>query len=595
MPPVVEVTRDELMNESHCTYSNVKSLIDKGILYTYKREVGRLTQGGEVHLENIKKLNAAQQDAYNQVLFQMMRKNVVLLHGVTSSGKTEIYIHLIQKALQENKQVLYLVPEIALTVQMMERLKRVFGNQLGIYHSRYSDDERVEIWKKQLSKNPYQVILGARSAVFLPFHRLGLVIVDEEHETSFKQQEPAPRYHARSAAIMLAHMYADCQAKVLLGTATPSMESYYNATQGKYGLVELHSRYKDIALPEIQLVDIKDLRRRKMMKGSFSPQLLASVREAIHTGKQVILFQNRRGFAPMIECKVCGWVPKCEHCDVSLTFHRNMNQLTCHYCGFTYAVPNECPCCGNKELKGRGYGTEKIEDEIMEIFPEARVARMDLDTTRTRNAYERIIRDFSTGRTNVLIGTQMISKGLDFDNVSVVGILDADNMLNYPDFRAYEHAFMMLSQVSGRAGRKGKRGLVILQTKNVNLPVIQQVVSNDFNSFYHDLLEERKGFHYPPFYHLVYVYLKHRHENVVESGAIYMGSLLRQWFGDRVLGPDKPAVARVKSLSIRKLIVKLENGIDLKRVREYLRLCQKQILQDKQYAALQIYFDVDPL
>ncbi|MBQ1581056.1 MAG: primosomal protein N' [Prevotella sp.] len=374
-----------------------------------------------------------------------------------------------------------------------------------------------------------------------------------------------------------------------------SMESYYNATQGKYGLVELHSRYKDIALPEIQLVDIKDLRRRKMMKGSFSPQLLASVREALHTGKQVILFQNRRGFAPMIECKVCGWVPKCEHCDVSLTFHRNMNQLTCHYCGFTYAVPNECPCCGNKELKGRGYGTEKIEDEIMEIFPEARVARMDLDTTRTRNAYERIIRDFSTGRTNVLIGTQMISKGLDFDNVSVVGILDADNMLNYPDFRAYEHAFMMLSQVSGRAGRKGKRGLVILQTKNVNLPVIQQVVSNDFNSFYHDLLEERKGFHYPPFYHLVYVYLKHRHENVVESGAIYMGSLLRQWFGDRVLGPDKPAVARVKSLSIRKLMVKLENGIDLKRVREYLRLCQKQILQDKQYAALQIYFDVDPL
>ncbi|MBQ2215209.1 MAG: primosomal protein N', partial [Prevotella sp.] len=569
--------------------------IDKGILYTYKREVGRLAQGGEVHLENIKKLNAAQQDAYNQVLFQMMRKNVVLLHGVTSSGKTEIYIHLIHKALQENKQVLYLVPEIALTVQMMERLKRVFGNQLGIYHSRYSDDERVEIWKKQLSKNPYQVILGARSAVFLPFHRLGLVIVDEEHETSFKQQEPAPRYHARSAAIMLAHMYADCQAKVLLGTATPSMESYYNATQGKYGLVELHSRYKDIALPEIQLVDIKDLRRRKMMKGSFSPQLLASVREALHTGKQVILFQNRRGFAPMIECKVCGWVPKCEHCDVSLTFHRNMNQLTCHYCGFTYAVPNECPCCGNKELKGRGYGTEKIEDEIMEIFPEARVARMDLDTTRTRNAYERIIRDFSTGRTNVLIGTQMISKGLDFDNVSVVGILDADNMLNYPDFRAYEHAFMMLSQVSGRAGRKGKRGLVILQTKNVNLPVIQQVVSNDFNSFYHDLLEERKGFHYPPFYHLVYVYLKHRHENVVESGAIYMGSLLRKWFGDRVLGPDKPAVARVKSLSIRKLMVKLENGIDLKRVREYLRLCQKQILQDKQYAALQIYFDVDPL
>lgn len=595
VPVIKEITREELMNASHCTLPSIKSLIDKGILYTYQREVGRLPNDGEVHLENIKKLNIAQQDAYNQVVFQMMRKNVVLLHGVTSSGKTELYIHLIQKTLQEGKQVLYLVPEIALTVQMMERLKRVFGNQLGIYHSRYSDDERVEIWNKQLSKNPYQVILGARSAIFLPFHRLGLVIVDEEHETSFKQQEPAPRYHARSAAIMLAHMYSDCQAKVLLGTATPSMESYFNAMQGKYGLVELKSRFKDIALPEIQLVDVKDLRRRKMMKGSFSPQLLVAVREALHEGKQVILFQNRRGFAPMIECKTCGWVPKCEHCDVSLTFHRNMNQLTCHYCGFTYAVPTECPCCGNKDLKGRGYGTEKVEDEIMEIFPEARVARMDLDTTRTRNAYERIIRDFSTGRTNVLIGTQMISKGLDFDNVSVVGILDADSMLNYPDFRAYEHAFMMLSQVSGRAGRKGKRGLVLLQTKNIELPVIQQVVNNDYQSFYQDLLEERKAFHYPPFYHLVYVYMKHRHENVVESGAIYMSGLLRHWFADRVLGPDKPAVARVKSLSIRKIMIKLENGIDLKRVREYLRLCQKQLMQDKQYAAMQIFFDVDPL
>ena len=592
---IVELTREELMNDTHCNYQSLKALIDKGILYTYKREVGRLSHDDEMHLENIKTLNAAQQEAYNQVLFQMMKKNVVLLHGVTSSGKTEIYIHFIEKMLQENKQVLYLVPEIALTVQMMERLKRVFGDKLGIYHSRYSDEERVEIWNKQLSNNPYQVILGARSAVFLPFHRLGLVIVDEEHETSFKQQEPMPRYHARSVAIMLAHMYGDCQAKVLLGTATPSMESYYNAMQGKYGFVELKSRFKDIALPEIQLVDVKDLRRRKMMNGSFSPQLLAAIREALHAGQQVILFQNRRGFAPMIECKVCGWVPKCDNCDVSLTFHRNMNQLTCHYCGFTYRVPTECPCCGNKNLTGRGYGTEKIEDEIMDIFPEAKVARMDLDTTRTRNAYERIIRDFSTGKTNVLIGTQMISKGLDFDHVSVVGILDADSMLNYPDFRAYEHAFMMLSQVSGRAGRKGKRGLVLLQTKNVNLPVIQQVVSNDYKSFYRDLLEERKAFHYPPFYHLVYVYLKHRHENVVESGAIYMSSLLRHWFSDRVLGPDKPAVARVKSLSIRKIMIKLENGIDLKRVREYLRLSQQQILQDKRYAALQIFFDVDPL
>ena len=592
---IAEMTRDELMNESHCTSAALKGLIDKGMLFTYQREVGRLGVYDEAHLEQVKKLNAAQQDAYNQVLFQMMRRNVVLLHGVTSSGKTEIYIHLIEKTIREGKQVLYLLPEIALTVQMMDRLKRVFGNRLGIYHSRYSDAERVEIWNKQLSQNPYDVVLGARSAVFLPFQRLGLVIVDEEHETSFKQQEPMPRYHARSAAIMLAQMYGKGEVKVLLGTATPSMESYFNAMQGKYGLVELKTRYKDIAMPEIQLVDLKDLRRRKMMKGSFSPQLLGAVREALENGKQVILFQNRRGFAPMMECKVCGWVPKCEHCDVSLTYHRNLNQLTCHYCGYTYTVPTECPCCENKNLSGRGYGTEKIEDEIMDIFPDARVARMDLDTTRSRNAYERIIHDFSTGRTNVLIGTQMVSKGLDFDKVSVVGILDADSMLNYPDFRAYEHAFMMMSQVSGRAGRKGKRGLVLLQTKNVGLPVIQQVVSHDFKSFYTDLLEERKAFHYPPFYRLVYVYLKHRHENVVELGAVYLGNMLRQWFGDRVLGPDKPAVARVKSMSIRKIMLKLENGIDLRRVREYLLLGQKQILQDKQYAALQIFFDVDPL
>ena len=590
-----EVSRDELMNESHATVAALKGLTEKGMLFTYQREVGRLGSYGDAPLQPLKKLNAAQQDAYNQILFQMMRKNVVLLHGVTSSGKTEIYIHLIEKTIREGKQVLYLLPEIALTVQMMDRLKRVYGNRLGIYHSRYSDAERVEIWNKQLSQNPYDVILGARSAVFLPFQRLGLVILDEEHETSFKQQDPMPRYHARSAAIMLAHMYGNNTVKVLLGTATPSMESYYNALQGKYGLVELMTRYQDIELPEIQMVDVKDLRRRKIMKGSLSPQLLKAIREALGKGQQVILFQNRRGFAPMMECKVCGWVPKCEHCDVSLTYHRNMNQLTCHYCGYTYTVPTECPCCENKNLSGRGYGTEKVEDEIMQIFPEARVARMDLDTTRSRHAYERIIQDFSTGRTNVLIGTQMVSKGLDFDMVSVVGILDADSMLNYPDFRAYEHAFMMMSQVSGRAGRKGKRGLVMLQTKNVDLPVIQQVVRHDYKSFYQDLVEERKAFHYPPFCHLIYVYLKHRHDNVVESGAIYMGSLLRQWFGSRVLGPDKPAVARVKSLCIRKIVLKLENGIDLQRVREYLRLGQKKILQDKQYAALQIYFDVDPL
>ncbi len=587
-----EVTREELMNESHCTSAVLKALIDRKILRTYEREVGRLNHGGEPHPERIKRMSPAQLDAYNSILFQFLKKKVVLLHGVTSSGKTEIYIHLIQKALDEGKQVLYLLPEIALTVQMMDRLRAVFGNRLGIYHSRYSDAERVEIWQKQLSRNPYDVILGARSAVFLPFQRLGLIIVDEEHETSFKQQDPAPRYHARSVAVMMA---AHGRASVLLGTATPSMESYFNAQTGKYGLVELKTRYQGIELPEIEVVDVKDLRRRKMMQGPFSPQLLGAMRKALDEKQQVILFQNRRGFSPMVECKTCGWVPHCKNCDVSLTLHKTTNTLTCHYCGYTYTVPTQCPCCESTDLRGRGYGTEKIEDQIVEIFPDARVARMDLDTTRTRNAYERLIGDFASGRTNVLIGTQMISKGLDFDSVAVVGILDADSMLNYPDFRAYEHAFMMMAQVAGRAGRKGKRGHVLLQTKNKDLPVVQQVVRNDWQGFYQDLLEERRLFRYPPFHHLIYIYMRHKTESTVESAAIYMGSLLRQWFGERVLGPDKPSVARVKTLSIRTIILKLENGIDLPKVRDYLRMAQKQILQDKQYAALQIFFDVDPL
>ena len=589
---IKKVTKEELMNESHCTAAVVKALIDRGILFTYELEIGRLNTNGESHLDLIKPLSLAQQDAYNGILMQMMKKDVVLLHGVTSSGKTEIYIHLIRKAIEEHKQVLYLLPEIALTVQIMERLHRVFGDRLGIYHSKYSDAERVEIWQKQLSDHPYDVILGARSAVFLPFKNLGLVIIDEEHETSFKQQDPAPRYHARSAAIVLAKMYG---AKTLLGTATPSMESYYNAQQGKYGLVELKTRYKGVQLPEIQVVDVKDLRRRKMMSGPFSPQLLAAVREALKNGQQAILFQNRRGFAPMVECKVCGWVPKCKNCDVSLTLHKSINLLTCHYCGYTYPVPTECPNCGSTEIMGRGFGTEKIEDQITEIFPEAKIARMDLDTTRTRNAYERLIADFSEGRTNLLIGTQMVSKGLDFDKVSVVGILNADSMLNYPDFRAYEHAFMMMAQVSGRAGRKGKRGLVILQTKNPTLPVIGQVVNNDYEGLYQGILEERRTFHYPPFFHLINVYVKHKYDKVCEQASHELSKTLRSWFGGRVLGPDKPAVARVKTMNIRKIVIKLENGLDQQKVREYLKFAQQQMGKDPRYGALQIYYDVDPL
>jgi len=590
--PEVEITREELLNSSHGTAANIKELEKRGFMETYEKEVGRLNDSfPESQLRAPSTLGDQQQRAIDEIYLSFGEKNVVLLHGVTSSGKTEIYIHIISHAIAEGKQVLYLLPEIALTVQIMDRLKRVFGSRLGIYHSKYSDAERVEIWQKQISDRPYDVIIGARSAVFLPFQKLGLVIIDEEHESSFKQQEPAPRYHARSAAIVLATMFG---AKTLLGTATPSMESYHNARTGKYGLVELKQRYKGIELPEIQVVDIKDLQRRKMMSGPFSPILLARMREALERGEQVILFQNRRGFAPMIECDQCGWVPHCQHCDVSLTLHKTINMLTCHYCGYTYSVPQVCPCCGSKDLKGRGYGTEKIEDYVREIFPEAHISRLDLDTTRTRNAYERIIGDFARGHTNILIGTQMVSKGLDFDKVSVVGILNADSMMNYPDFRAYEQAYMMMAQVSGRAGRKGKRGLVLLQTKTPNAPVIDYVVRNDYLSLYKSLIAERQEFHYPPYYHLIYVYLKHKDDPAVNSASIELGSRLRQWFGARVLGPDKPSVARVKSLNIRKLVLKLENGIDIRKVRKYLRLVQSQLLADTRYRSLMVYFDVDP-
>lgn len=593
-PPahIAEIACDELQNAANASDAVLRQLIQRNFLELYHREVGRLNTTGEYHPERIQPLSPAQQAAEDSIQKQFNEKNVVLLHGVTSSGKTEIYIHLIKKAIDEGKQVLYLLPEIALTVQMTRRLQNVFGSRLGIYHSKYSDAERVEIWKKQLSSEPYDVILGARSAVFLPFTRLGFVIVDEEHETSFKQQDPAPRYHARSTAIMLARMYEG--AKVLLGTATPSMESYHNACTGKYGYMQLTTRYKDVAMPEIRVVDTKDLYHRKMMRGAFSPDLLEAMRTALRNKKQVLLFQNRRGFAPMVECKVCGWVPKCKNCDVSLTYHRSMNLLTCHYCGYTYPVPKQCPNCESTELLGRGYGTEKIEDRVRELFPEARIARMDLDTTRSAGAYGRIIDDFSCGRTDILIGTQMITKGLDFSGVTVVGILNADTMLNYPDFRAYEQAFQMLSQVSGRAGRRDERGLVILQTKSADLPVIQQVVAGDFQTFARDLLEERSMFRYPPFYHLVYVYLRHRNEQLVDSAAIEMASRLRQAFADRVLGPDKPAVARVKTESIRKIVIKLEQGINLPLARQCMAEARTQLLQDKRYAAMTVFFDVDP-
>lgn len=589
--PVKEVSKKELLQRAGVSPAILNGLVEKKVFEIYHHEIGRLNLPVN-EIVSLNPLNEHQQCAYQQIMESFREKNVCLLHGVTSSGKTEVYIHLIEETIRQGKQVLYLLPEIALTAQITARLKRVFGARLGIYHSKFPDAERVEIWQKQLGDKGYDIILGVRSSVFLPFRNLGLVIVDEEHENTYKQQDPAPRYHARSAAIVLASMYG---AKVLLGTATPSVETYYNATTGKYGLVELKERYKEIQLPEIIPVDIKELHRKKRMIGQFSPLLIQYIREALDQKEQVILFQNRRGFAPMIECRTCGWVPKCKNCDVSLTYHKGINQLTCHYCGYTYQLPRSCPACDGVELVNRGFGTEKIEDDIKIAFPEASVARMDLDTTRTRSAYEKIIADFEQGKTDILIGTQMVSKGLDFDHVSVVGILNADTMLNYPDFRSYERAYQLMAQVSGRAGRKNKRGRVILQTKSIDHPIIAQVMANDYEQMVAGQLAERQLFHYPPYYRLVYVYLKNRNETILEQTAEVMAGKLRSVFGARVLGPDKPPVGRIQTLFIKKIVVKIEYNASMGRARELLLQVQREMIEDERFKSLIVYYDVDPM
>lgn len=586
-----EVSKKELLKQSGASPAIFNGLVEKGIFEVYHHETGRLTAFGDATAE-INSLNFSQQQAFDAINTSFIDKQVCLLHGVTSSGKTEVYIHLIRQALDRGEQVLYLLPEIALTTQITERLKRVFGPRLGIYHSKFPDAERVEMWQKQLGDKSYDIILGVRSSVFLPFQRLGLIIVDEEHETTYKQQDPAPRYHARNAAIMLASMYG---AKTLLGTATPSVETYYNARTGKYGLVELTERYKDIQLPEIIAVDIHELHRKKRMTGQFSPLLLEHIHQALENKEQVILFQNRRGFAPMVECRTCGWIPKCVNCDVSLTYHKGINQLTCHYCGYTMPLPRSCPACEGMELVHRGFGTEKIEDDVKLIFPEASVARMDLDTTRTRTSYEKIISAFEQGKTDILIGTQMVSKGLDFDHVSVVGILNADTMLNYPDFRSYERAFQLMAQVAGRAGRKNKRGTVILQTRSIDHAIIHQVINNDFAQMINNELSERQMFHYPPFYRLVYVYLKNRNAALLELMADTMAAKLRTVFGSRVLGPDKPPVGRVQTLYIKKIIVKIEYNAPMSRARMLLLLVQKEMIEEARFKSLIVYYDVDPM
>lgn len=587
----IEVSKHKLLEKAQVQPPIYKELVDKGFLESYEVEIGRLATD-DCATAPLNTLNKAQEKALREITDCFAHKNVTLLHGVTSAGKTEIYTHLISQAVEHGEQVLYLLPEIALTQQIIERLRRVFGNKIGLYHSKFSDAERVEIWKKQMSDEPYSIILGVRSSLFLPFKRLGLVIVDEEHENSYKQQEPAPRYNARNAAIVLASFFG---AKTLLGTATPSIESYYNATTGKYGLVSLTTRHREVKLPDIEVVDIADMSRRKRMTGPFSDPLADAMSKALQEGKQIILFQNRRGYSPLLECKTCGWVPKCKHCDVSLTLHKNAGRLTCHYCGYTIPAPKYCPNCEENNFIHLGYGTEKIEDDLQNLFPDARIARMDLDTTRTRAAYEKIISTFQEGGTDILIGTQMVSKGLDFDKVAVVGIINADTLLNYPDFRSTERAFQLMAQVAGRAGRKDGEGKVFLQTKIPDAPVIPQIVKNDYMQFYNSQLQERMMFHYPPFYRLVYIYIKHRDVKILDEFSEMLGRHLRDIFEERILGPDLPPVARVKEMYIRKMVLKIENNLSQYKVNETLLDIQQAFTQNNRYRSIVMFYDVDPL
>ncbi len=586
-----EITRKELLEKSGVSVAALNGLLEKGIFVSYKKEVSRLDVSLTETQEN-NPLNNAQQEALQQINTQFAEKPVVLLHGVTSSGKTEIYIHLIKKAIDEGLQVLYLVPEIALTTQLTTRLKRIFGGKLGVYHSKFSDAERVEIWNNVLNDKTYDVIIGVRSSVFLPFRKLGLIIVDEEHELSYKQYDPSPRYHARNAAIVLASMHG---AKTLLGTATPSIESYFNATTGKYGLVELDKRHEDMELPEFLVVDTKEAYRTKRMESHFSDELLARMKKALDNKEQIILFQNRRGYAPYIECKACTYIPKCKNCDVSLTVHKVFNTLTCHYCGYSEPIPSLCPACKTPGLNTKGFGTEKIEDEIKLIFPEARVSRMDMDTTRSKKAYEKLISDFEEHKVDILIGTQMVTKGLDFERVSIVGILNADNMLNFPDFRAHERAFQLIAQVSGRAGRKHKRGLVVLQTSTPTHPIIEQVVRNDFATLYAVQSAERYQFKYPPYYRMIVVSLRHKDVNVVKQAAYEMGVRLRSVFSTRVLGPVDPPVGRIQNLFIKQLILKIENEASPAKAKEILENITDSLLTLPKFKSVRIGIDVDPM
>lgn len=590
-PDLFFISKKKLLEEAGTTSAVVDAIVEKGILESFQYEISRFDYG-KSDLGVVKVLNPFQQKAYEQIHENFGKKEIVLLHGVTSSGKTEIYVQLIKEALQRDEQVLYLLPEIALTTQITERLKNVFGEKLLVYHSRFNDNERAEIWQDLLKDEGGKVILGARSSIFLPFNKLGLIVVDEEHESSYKQQDPAPRYNAKNAALILASMH---QAKTLLGTATPSIETYYSALSDRFGLVTLSKRHEEIELPEITTINTKELRRRKQMKTILSPPLLEKLGNILKEGKQAILFQNRRGFAPMLECKTCSWTPRCLHCDVSLTYHKGQRVMVCHYCGAVYSIPDECPECQTPTLEVQGYGTERVEELVSEELPEARVLRMDLDTTRNKRSYENIISSFEANKADILIGTQMVSKGLDFDNVNMVGILNADSMLNYPDFRAHERAFQLMMQVSGRAGRKSKQGSVLLQTAHPEHPIISFIKRHDYLSFYNVQIGERELFKYPPFYRLIEIVIRHKDEQTANDASREFALALKQTFGDRVLGPTKPVVSRIQSLYIRKILIKIENQASPQKVREAMKSYQKYIFTNPKYKSVLLHYDVDPM
>ena len=585
-----KVLKSLVLEESGSGSSALKALIDKEILVQEDRVVSRLGAGAEEILANFS-LSSSQQQAFDKIGEHFESKDVVLLHGITSSGKTQLYIRLIEQVLAAGEQVLYLLPEIALTAQMIERLRRYFGNKIGIYHSKFSDNERAEVWNKVL-KNEYDVVLGARSSVFLPFSKLGLIIVDEEHEASYKQFDPAPRYHARDTAIYLAQVH---KAKVLLGSATPSLESYYNVEAGKYGLAELTERFGTAQLPQIEVVSITEESNKKTIQANFTSVLINEIKLAIENKEQVILFQNRRGYTPILLCRTCAYLPKCINCDVSLTYHKSTGKLHCHYCGYKQDTIARCPACGSTHIEQKGFGTERIEEDLQMILPELRISRMDLDTTRSKNSFQKLIGDFEDGKIDVLVGTQMVAKGLDFNNVTVIGIISADSLLNYPDFRAYERSFQLLSQVAGRAGRRDKVGKVIIQTYNPGHRVIEQVIKNDFEGMYRRELSERKTFLYPPLFRLIRLDIKHKDHTVLYEIAFRLAAELRATLGKRVLGPEEPLVGRIRNFYIKTVYIKVErNGISIARVKSFLASVLSNMETNKLNKGAFVQVDVDP-